>query len=290
MATIDRQELKEAFMSCLEDDAVLDRLCNRLGERIEAAVNFAVAEAVAEKDREISELRQELQQTADQVNELEQYSRKNSVNISGVPEMQGESVAQRVIDIARAAGVELSPGELDVAHRIGRPRDGKHRAIIARFVSFTARSKVYDKRRELRTATAAPGASLTTGDLRGVYISDSLTKRNQETMYTARQMKKEGSVWAAWSDNGRMKVKLDKDGPTKIIASTTHLHELVGDRRVRAPPAGGPGAAAAGTGGPRRADQPPEAAARGRRQPPRQVAARGRQSGAPADRSPAPPS
>ena len=48
---IDRQELKEAFMACLEDDAIFDRLCDRLSERIEATVNFAVAEAVADKDR-----------------------------------------------------------------------------------------------------------------------------------------------------------------------------------------------------------------------------------------------
>ena len=57
-------------MACLEDDAIFDRLCDRLSERIEATVNFAVAEAVADKDRKIQELEVELQETADQENEL----------------------------------------------------------------------------------------------------------------------------------------------------------------------------------------------------------------------------
>ena len=266
-------------MSCLEDDAVLGRLCDRLAERIEATVNFAVAAAVADKDREIQQLRQELQETADQVNVLEQYSRKQCININGVPEAHGENVAQKVLDIARAAGVELSPSEVDVAHRVGRPRDGSRRAIIARFVSFTARQKLYDRRRELRNATVAPGSTLTTEELRGVYVSDSLTQRNEETMYSARQMKKEGKIWAAWTDNGKMKVKLERNGPTKIVNSTSHLHELVG--AGPAPPTRAPGAAAA-VDGSGRTNQPRgnEAPAPGRRaQPPRQV-----KSGGPAER------
>ena len=272
---IDRQELKVAFMSCLEDDAILDRLCDRLAERIEATVNFAVAEAVAEKDREIQELKEKLHETSDQVNELEQYSRKQCVSISGVSEMQGEDVAQRVLEIARAAGAELSPGELDVAHRVGRPREGKQRAIIARFVSFTARQKVYDKRRDLRTAKAAAGSSLTTAELKKIYISDSLTKRNEETMYTARQLRKEGRVWAAWTDNGKMKIKLVRNGPTKIILSTRNLRELVGDL---SPPAGEPGTATAATRS-RSADPPRgnDGSSHGRTQPSRAAATRGRQ-------------
>lgn len=287
--SIDRQELREALLSCLEDDAVLDRLTDRLSdklaERIETTVNFAVAAAVADKDREIRELKLELQETANQVNELEQYSRKQCINVKGVPESQGENVAQLVLQIAGAAGVELSPSDVDVAHRVGRPRDGRHRAIIARFASFTARQKVYDKRRELRNATAVAGSAVTTEALRQVYVSDSLTKRNEETMYYARQMKKNGIIWAAWTDNGKMKIKLERNGPTKIINSTEHLRELVGDRRDPAPPAAGPGAApaggpgaAAGTGGTRRADLPPRGdtdSARGgrRQQPPRAAAA-----------------
>ena len=271
--SVDRQDLREALMSCLDDDAVLGRLCDKLAERIEATVNFAVAAAVAEKEKEIQELKKELRETADQMNELEQYSRKQCLNIKGAPETQGENVEKLVIDIARGAGVELSPSEVDVAHRMGRPRDGRHRVIIARFVSFTARQKVYDKRRELRTATAAPGSSLTTAALREIYVSDSLTKRNEETMYNARQMKKDGNIWAAWTDNGRMKVKIERNGPTKIIHSTANLRELVG--AGPAPPVGGPGAAAGGPGRPDLPDQGEEGSARTRRQVARQ-AARGR--------------
>ena len=294
---IDRQELKEAFMACLEDDAIFDRLCDRLSERIEATVNFAVAEAVADKDRKIQELEEELQETADQVNELEQYSREQCINVNGVPEKQNENVAQLVLEIARAAGAELSPSDVDAAHRVGRPRDGKHRAIIVRFVSFTARQRVYDRRRELRDLTAerGPQSSLTTAELKNVFISGSLTKRNEETMYNARQLKKQRKIWGAWTDNGKMKIKLEKNAPTRIIRSTQNLRDLVGDGPDAAPRAGGPGAASA-AGGSGRADlsRGNEGSARGRRllpasrQLPPRLGVRGRQTDGPADQSPAP--
>ena len=205
-----------------------------------------------------------------------------------------------MLEIARAAGAELSPSDVDAAHRVGRPRDGKHRAIIVRFVSFTARQRVYDRRRELRNLTAerGPQSSLTTAELKNVSISDtdSLTKRNEETMYNARQLKKERKIWAAWTDNGKMKIKLEKNAPTKIIRSTQNLRYLVGDGRHAAPRAGEPGAASA-AGGSGRADlsRGNEGSARGRRlqqpasrQLPARLGVRGRQTDGPADQSPAP--
>ena len=229
----------------------------------------------------------ELQETADQVNELEQYSRKQCINVNGVPEKQNENVAQLVLEIARAAGAELSPSDVDAAHRVGRPRDGKHRAIIVRFVSFTARQRVYDRRRELRDLTAerGPQSFLTTAELKNVFISDSLTKRNEETMHNARQLKKERKIWAAWTDNGKMKIKLEKNAPTKIIRSTQNMRDLVGDGPDAAPRAGGPGAASA-AGGSGRADlsRGNEGSARGRRllpvsrQLPPRLGVRGRQT------------
>ena len=240
-------ELKEALSKALEDDALLGRLCDRLAERLETSISFAVAAAVAEKDNEIRALKTQLQETGDQLNEVEQYSRKQCLNIQGVTETPGESVRQLVLEMAGAVGADVSPGDLDVAHRVGRPRDGKTRVIIARFVSFTARQNVYDKRRELRNANAVPNSSLTTATLRDIYVSDNLTRRNEETMYHARQMKKGGKIWAAWSDNGKMKIKQEKNGPTRIIRSTEDLRGLVGDES--APPAGVPGSAAGSAAG-----------------------------------------
>ena len=60
---------------------------------------------------------------------LEQYSRRNSLRISGIPEEPGENTDQRVIQLAGGLGVDINPEDIDRSHRIGkleqdRPRVG----------------------------------------------------------------------------------------------------------------------------------------------------------------------
>ena len=67
-----------------------------------------VREAMAEKDAVIESLRNELKETKEQMNDLEQYSRRLCLNVSGIPEGgPGEETDRLVIDTAKLAGVDL---------------------------------------------------------------------------------------------------------------------------------------------------------------------------------------
>ena len=208
--------VKKALMEQLRDDDEVQAL---LAEQIRAAV----AEAVADRDREIADLKQQLKCTSLQLNELEQYSRRLCVNVSGVPETAGESTDRVVMDLARMAGVAVTPADIDRSHRVGKVIRGGTRSIIVRFTNFSRRQDFYNARRELRKPKTVEGSAVSTKTAEKVFISDNLTRSNQETMYEARRLRKAGKLHSAWTDVGKMKIRLREGAPTVIIRSTEEL-------------------------------------------------------------------
>ena len=215
--------MKKALIEHFKDDEVQALLA----EHIKAAV----AKAVAERDKEIADLKEQLRSTNLQLNELEQYSRRLCVNVSGVPEEAGESTDQIVMDLAKMTGVNLTPADIDRTHRVGKASKGGTRGIIVRFTNFLRRQDFYNARRELRKPRTVQGSTVSTETATKAYISDNLTRSNQETMYEARRLRKEGKLHSAWTDVGKMKIRLREGAPTMVIRSTEELMAAVDPER-----------------------------------------------------------
>ncbi|KAF0295941.1 hypothetical protein FJT64_006546 [Amphibalanus amphitrite] len=210
-------------MECIKDPAFLTLLREEVMAPI---IKSLVSEAIAERDSEIAELRQEPREVRSELNALQQYSRRSCLNISGIPESENESTDRVVRDVAAAAGVTLGPTDIDCSHRLGRQQDGKCRTIIVKMSSHSSRDALYAARKNLRSArSSAFGPEI----LKGIFIAENLTKANQQVMYAARQLKKRGKIHSAWTDNCRMKIRLQANGPTRVIRSLEDLREQVGD-------------------------------------------------------------
>ena len=210
---------------------------------LKEAVAAAVTEAMAAKDAEIADLKEQLKKTTMQVNDLEQYSRRLCVNVSGIPESASESTDQIVIDLGKMCGVSLTATDLDRTHRIGKANAGAPRIIIARFATFAKRQEFYNARRELRKPRPVRGSTVTAETAGKTFVTDNLTKQNQHVMYVARCMRKEGKLHSAWTDVGRMKVRIREGGATKVVRSLEELREIA-DPDYRAGAAPGEPAAA----------------------------------------------
>ena len=168
--------------------------------------------------------------------------------MSGLPEQANESVSEKIKELGRVVGVNLH-GEIDVAHRLGRLASGRTRQIIVRPRSFDKRHELYSARRRLRSPGLTPSASTTSAVASKTFISDSLTKTNQEILYRGRQLRKDGRLWSVGSDLGNFKAKLREKDTTTVIRSIDDLTRLVGDapfRRDLPPPLSGAPAARVG--------------------------------------------
>ena len=119
-----------------------------------------------------------LEKIADQ---SEQYSRRNSLRISGLRENTGENTDDIVTNMATAIGCDLQLDEIDRTHRVGKPDPTRtrHREILVKFVSYRARQKLYKMRKNLKDNGYA-----------GVFLNEDLTKTRSNVLYEARKVVK----------------------------------------------------------------------------------------------------
>ena len=195
---------------------------------------------VDEKEKELQELKEKvaaqetlISQQEERLADLEQYSRRNCLNFTGIPENSDENTVQLALDLGKMANVKLERADIDRAHRIGTPKPvipgqprPPPRPIVVKFVSYQKREAVWFGRRELRKAKPPRGSSLTEGSLKDIYVQENLTRRNQDIMYQARQLRRAGKLWAVWSDGCLMKVKKTQQSPTVRIRSKIDLSQF----------------------------------------------------------------
>ena len=149
-----------------------------------------------------------------------------------IPETEGEDTDRLVLDVAKSAGVMLSPDDIDVSHRVGRQKNNKPRSIVVRFLSHNVREKVFSSRKDKSASRVRSHPLLTAEALRQVYISENLTPENQKLLFVCRQLKASDQIWGAYSTNGRVKVRLGQDQAPRVIECIEDLAQLVGDSCV----------------------------------------------------------
>jgi len=66
--------------------------------------------------------------------DLEQYTRKNSLEIHGVPESAYTSTEEVVLKLARALNVDVSPEDIEISHK--RNRKGVKPIILKSQLSY----------------------------------------------------------------------------------------------------------------------------------------------------------
>lgn len=124
---------------------------------ITVAVTTAVASAVREITREVMQSNKKIQRSClvnkYDTDKLEQYMRRDNVRISGIQEDEDEEeviLETKVINVAAEIGVELEPRDISIAHRLGKPENGKNRPVIVRLCHRKKKSEIMRKKKVLK--------------------------------------------------------------------------------------------------------------------------------------------
>ena len=130
---------------------IQDSFQPRLAQQIQESLKFQVSDLmksivegvleglqsqVKTLESENAELRQKIQQLEATTDLAEQYSCRNCLRISGVPETADENTDDYICDFAHALDVDLTINDIDRSHRVGKPVTGfrnKPRDIIVKF-------------------------------------------------------------------------------------------------------------------------------------------------------------
>ena len=78
---------------------------------------------------------------------MEQHTRKQSLEIHGIPESVYSSTEEAVIKVAEALDVEIGLEDIDISHKLHSEGE---KPIIVKFTSHKVKSRLYKRRTGLK--------------------------------------------------------------------------------------------------------------------------------------------
>ncbi len=144
-------------------------------------------------NQRIKELEGQCQHLSQQIDDLEQCSRRNCLLLHGVAESRNENTTNIAVDkLNHHLGTDLSPSNIDRSHRLGKPRHDSRRPrpIIVKFTSYQHRQSVYNQKKKLKNTQ--------------LLITKSLTKQRMDLYRAAQQRVSNGNIQAAWTSDGKV--------------------------------------------------------------------------------------
>ena len=209
-------DMKETVKDTIKEQ--LPDMANDIVSKVITGLNQRIVKLETENerlDKDIKELKKENKTLKSNVAKLEkavdageQYSRRNSLRMSGIEEETGENTDRIVLDIARAIGSDIDINEIDRSHGVGKPKVGKAREIIIKFSTYRARQKLYTNRTSLKDA-----------GYKGVFLNEDLTKPRMNLLYLARVKVKGRYLKGCWSSDGTILVKDNEDKIHRIMSN-----------------------------------------------------------------------
>ena len=223
---------KLSFLESLDDpqvEAKLIRLLNAATKNLDENISAlrqevrTLRDAVAQKDAPIEELRGEVRHLRLQNDALEQYGRRSSLRISGITEDQ-EDTTQAVVNLANKVlevDPPLQPQDIDVSHRLAKPRYAREeepRPIIVRFMTRTDRYKILANRKTLKDYNKDRDVK--------IYVNEDLTKYRAQLFKTVRKLQSRKLFKQVWTYNGNIKVTTLR-GEVKSVATIEDIQTLL---------------------------------------------------------------
>jgi len=141
-------------------------------------------------EKELQNQSAECEQLWENLDHLEQYSRKNSLEIHGVPQDANTSTEHVVIKVAEALNITVEPEEIEISHKINQGR-----SILVKFCSHKTKAKIYKERTKLRHVKIAdlfPGYPSTARHR--IFVNENLTAFRRSLISRSRKQEKKGGI------------------------------------------------------------------------------------------------
>lgn len=153
----------------------------------------------------------------------EQYSRLNCVEIRGVPMEKNENIIETVKKVGMALDMQIKEEMVDACHRLRNKKDGSPPTIIVKFVRRLDKQILLQKRRVKRTLSTAQMGYPTSSP---VYINESLTFLRVKIHAAAREIKKEKNYKFLWVRDGKVLLRKEENSPVIVLTKLEDINKL----------------------------------------------------------------
>lgn len=164
----------------------------------------------------VSEQAQTIQSLHTEMNDAEQRSRLQDMEIHGLSVTPGESLPSVLVGLAERLGIEgHQPSDVVSVYRLQGKR-AVSPPIVVKFASVTAKDRWMQARGKLRLLSRG-------GPPEKLYFNDSLTKTNKELFWLARSRARECGYKFVWVKNARIFARKEVGSPPVRIQQKSDL-------------------------------------------------------------------
>ena len=151
--------------------------------------------------------------------ELEQYSRRECVELIGLPEdTHGEELENSVVQVLEIAGVNVEKRDFHAIHRLGNSK-----IVIAKLVNRRDAHKILRNKKKLRELPRSGKQKLRAEK---IYVNEPLCSHNKRLLGKCNELFKKKQIGSFYTINGKIKIKYDSvDGECKT--EILHAEDLV---------------------------------------------------------------
>ena len=170
--------------------------------------------------RDLNTQFEEVDRLNEALDNLEQYTRKNSLEFHGIPANSYQSTEEAVVKLAAALDVQVTPSDIEISHKLKR-KSGAN-AIIAKFCSHKIKTKLYKQRTKLKNIKASdlfPGYAAAAARFNDrLFINENLTSYRRGLVDAANRKRRDGCIHSIWTMDGKLFVKTSPEGnPVRIF-------------------------------------------------------------------------
>ena len=201
----------DAAISSLDSNAPVttDALAQLL-RGLAVTLTKSLQDTIAKKDAQIGELQVRVVSLEERCDDLEQYSRRNTVRIRGLAESANEETDGLVKEFAaHKLDVKIGTSDLVRSHRVGRKTEDRStpRDIIVRFTTHNTKTAV------MRNARKLKGTHL--------FINEDMTRSRATIAWEARTLKRERKILDTWTRDGTIFVKVGDNVVKSFVTPRT---------------------------------------------------------------------
>ena len=209
----------------------LARECDDFLEKISkiSSINESLAKEI--KSIECRQFKSE-----QQLDQLEQYGRRENLEIHGIPVMRNENTNQIIKAVATSINVELNDSQISTSHRLIQSQSSSSNSqqqaknhvnrqpppIIVRFNNRDKRNEIFRRRKMLRRNP----------EMRSIFASETVTIKENLTTYrkmiydAANSAKKDLNFKFLWTSQGRIRLRRDSVSEAINVSSLSDLDRI----------------------------------------------------------------
>lgn len=149
------------------------------------------------------------------IEELEQYSRRNSLRFHGLVVNEREDTDDKILFITNSIlGLEIKPDQIDRSHIVGKSDTKGKRQVIVKFTSYKTRREVYAAKTKLKN------------NPENVFISEDLTRQRHVIVKKLLELRKAKMIRNMWTIDGRIFYKINDESRPVLVKRIQELDTI----------------------------------------------------------------